>query len=165
MGRPKGAKNRLYPGHPDYDVVKNKPGRKPGGTLLSRTMPKLKDDEILSAKVKILESLSSGAAVTLSAAARLAGLDPVRVYFWGQSDPDFQEMTHLAREVRADMLEKKLEESGNFIPWMFLLKGDRPKYRDNYRAPIEDSKTKEIMERLLELAKSGSKKSEPEPDS
>jgi len=138
----------------EYNEFKNKPGRKHGSTALERVMPKLRDDEILEAKVEILRLISSGEANTLAGAARLAGLNPLRVHAWSNSDPDFQQMAYLAREVRADKLEEKLETCGNFIAWMFLLKAQRPQYRDNYRRPQEDSKAQELLGKLLELAKS-----------
>jgi len=153
MPRPKGFK---------YDPTKHKkPGRKPGATKIARRM---NDDKILDSKVRLLELMSSGECRTLSSAAEKLGLNPTRVHWWAQDDPEFKEMVKLAREVAADKIEEEFQEHKNFIPKMMLLKGYRPMFRDSYRTETTDSRLYELLQELRELGRRSSARALPSPD-
>ncbi len=149
MGRPAGSKNRQGA---------QKPGRKTGQVRLKSLQ--MTDGEIMDAKYAILKALSAGQARTISEAARLINIDPVKVYFWGESDPDFRDAVKSIRQVIADELEDKLNESKNFIPWMFLLKAYRPEYKDKY---VFDTNSGNMEKLLNEIREAGKKKEEPLP--
>lgn len=121
MGRPSGAKNK--PGS-------KKPGRKPGQT---KFFSRISDAQRLAHKADILEELLSGRATTLSQAATNVGVNPVAAYAWAEHDKDFQLAVRNVKEVLADELEDKLLASPNIIAQIFMLKGLRHEYRDNYK--------------------------------
>lgn len=137
MARTKGSRNK----YPSKRLV-NK-GR----------MPTITMEEQFDQKHKIIQLLCDGTAQTISDAARQCGLKPVNVWHWGRTDPDFKDALYAAQEVLADTLERKLTDSHNFIPWMFLLKKIRPEYKDNYRFDGTSSKMQEILEELSKLSK------------
>jgi len=143
MPRPKGSPNRLKPGDPNY----KKPGRKSGATSL----PQHTDEQVLDYKYQILKLMSEGKAKTLSEACRLIGVDPVRVYAWGNTDRDFQQMVRLTREVIADDIEASFTTHANFIPQMMLLKSYRPMFRDTYKFDIRNERLEKLLGELREL--------------
>ena len=111
-----------------------------------RAGPKVLHDEFrLAAKAKILDLLSSGQVNNLTDAAHLCELPPILVHSWARWDKDFSEFVNIAKEVVADKLEAKLTEHENFIPNMMILKGLRPKYRDNFKIDLNSSKLEELL--------------------
>ena len=62
-------------------------------------------------------------------------------------------MVHLAREVVADRIEQGLAESKNVIAQIFLLKGYRHMFRDNYTVDVTNEKLELLLTELRKLAK------------
>jgi hypothetical protein len=147
-----------------YDPkVNKKPGRKPNAEKFNELFH---DHDIITHKLKLLELLSSGVCMNITAAARKLGLNPVRVRYWAEHDPDFKEMLRLAHEVYADTLEEKLATwttgSGSTpIPIMMILKGLRQQYKDSYKPDINHSALEKILKELQEIAKRQQLEAEP----
>lgn len=137
MGRPKGAKDR--PG------AKNR-GRPKRVDLKKHLI--LSSEEVLKAKAGILELLSNGECMSISAAAKRLGLNPTKVVHWAFYDEDFAELIRLSKEVVADQLEDELAHHVNFIPKMMILKGLRPMYRDSYKFDVSNEKVEELLKEL-----------------
>lgn len=155
-GRPKGWK-------PDPEIHRKPGPKKQQGTVgIGVYLDSIADqDEILAHKVEILALMANGGALNITAAARKLDLSPWRVQHWVRNDPDFKALVRLAQETTADIIEDELAHHANFIPRMMILKGLRPKYRDNYR---ESNVTEELAKLLIELRKLGQKPSdEPVP--
>jgi len=152
-GRPPGAKNKLQPGDPNYDPEKNKPGRKQGKHRIFQ----FTDQEIVETKYKVLNLLATGVCTTIADACRAISVDPVRLYSWALTDPDFKEAVKAVRQVIADDIEKDLRTHANFIPKMFILKAYRPEFKENAKITVDDSKLSEI---LAELREAGAKQEE-----
>jgi hypothetical protein len=116
------------------------------------------DHDIVTKKFKLLELLSTGECMNLTAASRKLGLNPVRTRYWAEHDPDFREMLRLAHEVYADTLEEKLatwtKGSGSTpIPIMMILKGLRQQYKDAYKAEPNNNTMEKLLKELRDLAK------------
>lgn len=163
MGRPKGSKSK--PGS-------KTPGPKAGHTAIERKLPTWTTARILDTKVKILELLSAGAAEvdgevkpirTVSDAARVLGIEPFRVWNWCKSDKDFQEYIKDAQEVIADDLESGFLAGRNDIPKMMLLKGIRPKYRDNFREEPVSTNFVQLIAELKQLGQEVKEINQNEP--
>jgi len=116
------------------------------------------DEEILDAKVEILRLLTDGVVKTVAEAARAIGLSPARVYNWSKSDKDFRELMSSVYEVIADDIEKGFIEGKDYIPKMMLLKGYRPRFRDNFRLEFTTEKVENFLEELKEIGKKASEK-------
>jgi len=138
-GRPKGGHNR--------------PGTKKTGRKLGRSsIAQMPAEAVLDYKYKILDVINRGLARTISEAARKVGVTPVQAYNWADNDIEFKEAIRQVREVIADELEEKLRNHANFIPLMFILKGYRPMFRDNYKIDIGSSKLEELLGELKNLS-------------
>lgn len=110
-------------------------------------------DQTLEYKLQIIRLLENGEIFTLTAAAQALGISAATVQYWANRDEEFAESVKLAKEVLADQLEVKLAAHSNFIPQMFMLKGIRPWYRDNYKVPPTTSEAKELLQQLVALGK------------
>lgn len=103
-------------------------------------------------KEDILRLIGLGEAKTLSDAARQLGVNPTQPHSWAEADPEFAQLYRQARQVIADQIEKELIESENIIAKIFLLKGYRPEFRDNYKTiEIHDTRTRQLLEDLRRL--------------
>jgi hypothetical protein len=122
----------------------------------TKTGHKMTDRQILDAKVEILRLLSDGFCRTITEACEKLNLKPARVYDWAATDKDFKSLLEAIDEVTADRLESEFLHGGSFIPKMMILKGLRPKYRENYR---EVQSTEKMEQMLVELKKLGQKAS------
>lgn len=79
----------------------------------------------------VLEAISEGKSV--EAAARLAGVDRVTVFYVKNSDPGFKAQYEAARELSTDFLDDHLfrhgterRVPGNFVAVLAMLKARRP---------------------------------------
>ena len=82
-------------------------------------------------KVLFLEALATKLSVTT--AAKAAGVDRVTAYRWRESDEAFAEAWDAAKESAIDTLETSLFERAvakDTIAAIFMLKGHRHQYRD-----------------------------------
>ena len=122
--------------------------------MIETRIGSMTDEQILDAKVEILRLLSDGVVKTIAEAARAIGLSPNRVYMWVKSDKDFKELMAATYEVIADDIEKGFIEGKDYIPKMMLLKGYRPRFRDNAKI---DFSTEKIENFLKDLKEAGQK--------
>ncbi len=136
-GRPKGTKDR-----PGLKRIRR------SSLMKAEFKRPLSPDDIIAYKIKVLEFLTDGQARTLSSAATMAGLPASRVHHWAREDKDFEEAINLAREIVADKIEDYLIDNKNPIVQIFLLKGYRPMFRENFKIDIRNPKLEEL---LLEL--------------
>jgi hypothetical protein len=111
----------------------------------------VKADEVLLRKVEILELISSGTCINITAAAEKLGISPGAVYMWSIRDPDFGELLKMAQETFTDKLEQELATHSNFIPRMMVLKGRRPIYRDNWKAAPDSQQLVNLLSELKKL--------------
>jgi len=117
-------------------------------------VPRIPQKDIIEYKEKIVALLEDEEVVTLTDAARYLELSPSRIRGWMKADEEFAVRVAVALEVIPDKLERKLLASPNIIAQIFMLKGLRHKYKDNYRMEVTaDDKTKEVLQKLLELGK------------
>jgi len=135
---------------PKHYGDKNTRGVKPG---TKSKLVKYKPEQVVRFKMLILDKLESGEAFTLSEAANQIGIMPVRAYSWSKYDPDFREMIALARQVRADRLEMELTNSNNIVAKIFILKGLRPEFRENYKVEVSDTRFVDLLEELRRLGR------------
>ena len=125
MTRHKGSKNK-----PGY----KKPGKKTGSLMLEgKTVnPQLLD----TFKEELLSLMEVGECHTVSQAAERMGIPARFVWRMAFKDQDFGVLIRQAqivlRQIKADKLEQEIADSGNIIGKIFLLKGYRPEFRDNY---------------------------------
>ncbi len=138
MVRPKGSKNA--PGT-------KKPGRKP---QMLETVPL---EEVLAGKVKILQVLADGEAMTISDAARKCGIKPTQAWKWVSRDKDFHGLIDACRQVFADDLEQGLRTNKHFIPQMMMLKGYRPMFRDSYKFDFSTEPLEKLLREIKDLKK------------
>jgi hypothetical protein len=143
MGRRKGSHNK-----PDAQ----KTGPKPSPYSIVRKLPAMTAPEILDAKVAILEILTEGSVNTVAAACRMLNIPPMRAYNWIRTDKDFQEYLKDIQEVIADDIEETFLDGKNDIPKMMLLKGIRPKYRDNFKIIHSTERLEQDLEELKKLS-------------
>ena len=149
-GRPKGRK--------DSPGVKRV--RMPYYRKVGKSRP---PEVVLQLKEEILAIIDLGVAETLADAARKAGVSPSEAWSWASTDEKFMRRYQQAREVVADRIEAELLQSNNVIAQIFMLKGLRPQYRDNYKLTVTDDRTKAILEELRRLAKEQEPAPLPEP--
>lgn len=108
-------------------------------------------EQVAGLKAEILNVLDMGIAETLSDAARRLAIRPSQAHNWLATDDNFRKLYNQAREVLADRLERELLSSDNVIAKIFLLKGLRPQYRDNFHVDITDNRTRELLDELRRL--------------
>ncbi len=150
MELPKPKKKRRY-------RVKPKATKSNSSKILEQPNQLMTPTQILDAKAEILRMLSDGLARTITEACNKLGLMPARVYSWAKYDKDFKELLDACYEVVADKIETDFVNGRNDIPKMMVLKGIRPKYRDNFRVEYSTQKVEEF---LAELKKLSAKKQE-----
>lgn len=107
---------------------------------------------VLANKIKIIELLTEGKAINVTAAAREIGINPVAVRYYLENDPDFKECVGFAKTVVAEGLEDELSKyKQSPIPKMMILKGLKPEYKDKYQGERSSSKLEQLLERLISL--------------
>lgn len=119
--------------------------RKPLSIAYGKT---LTPDEILTCKIRILELLEQGKARTVTEACEVLQIPAIRAHGWARTDKEFAESVQLAREIVADQVEANLIGNRNVIAQIFLLKGYRPKFRDNYKAELDNPNLLKLLEEL-----------------
>ena len=130
--------------------------------MIETRIGSMTDEEILDAKVEILRLLSDGVVKTIAEAARAINLSPARVYNWSKSDKDFRELMSSVYEVIADDIEKGFIEGKDYIPKMMLLKGYRPRFRDNYKFEFSTEKIENFLQELKEIGQNPKQKDDDE---
>jgi len=128
--------------------------------MIETRIGSMTDEEILDAKVEILRLLTDGVVKTVAEAARAIGLSPARIYNWCKSDKDFQGLMASVYEVIADDIEKGFIEGKDYIPKMMLLKGYRPRFRDNYKIDFNTEKIETFLQELKEIGQKPKQKDE-----
>lgn len=147
-GRPPGSKNKPKKLLDMPNVV--------SGRLLP-----MAPERVVELKLDIIDLLEEEKAETLSGAAKILGLNKLRVHAWRRNDKEFASMVDAAQEVIADRLEEELNPfivQGKIINYpyvmarIFRLKALRPhKYRDNYKFDIENSNLTDLLTDLKRL--------------
>ncbi len=97
-------------------------------------------------KKAFLEALEKG--MSIGVAAKATRVDPKTIYSWRVADPEFEQAVLAARDHAVEVLEasayrRALNEEGKYdertaaILTMFLIKGQRPVYKDSFKAEID----------------------------
>jgi len=128
--------------------------------MIETRIGSMTDEEILDAKVEILRLLSDGVVKTVADAARAINLSPNRVYMWCRTDKDFKELMASVYEVIADDIEKGFIEGKDFVPKMMLLKGYRPRFRDNFKLDFSTENVEKFLAELKEMGRKPEQKGE-----
>jgi len=145
LGRPKGSRNNPGAG---------KPGPKPA---LFKAKSVYSPGQIAEWKAQVVTMFDEGVIETLTEGARILALRPSVLYGWMTFDHEWTAQIRQAKEAIADRIEKNLLDSTNPNAQMFLLKGYRPQFRDNFKLNV----TSEALEKLLEELKSLAGRPEP----
>jgi len=128
--------------------------------MIETRIGSMTDEEILDAKVEILRLLTDGVVKTVAEAARAINLSPARVYNWCKTDKDFQGLMTSVYEVIADDIEEHFLKTKHDIPLLMLLKGHRPKYRDNAKMEFSTEKIETNLQELKEIGQNPKQKDE-----
>ena len=128
--------------------------------MIETRIGSMTDEQILDAKVEILRLLTDGVVKTIAEAARSIGLSPVRIYNWVKTDKDFKGLMESTYEVIADDIEKGFIEGKDYIPKMMLLKGYRPRFRDNAKIDFSTEKIENFLRDLKEAGRKPEQKDE-----
>lgn len=137
MARPKGTKNR--------------PGAKKTGPKGVTKVPYPELAKIKALKEQIIELLEAELADNLTEACELLGISKLRVHEWFKSDPEFGQMVRSSQEIKADRLEKRLDEMNHPVALIFRLKKLRPEYRDTYKFNVTSESLEKLLKRLAEI--------------
>ncbi len=133
-------------------------GPKPGASKLPPTPAEL----IVAIKEAALDLIDQGKCETLAEVAAALDVSPTLLYTWQSRDPEWGSQIKHARQIIADRIEKILIHSDSPQALMFLLKGYRPEFRDNFRVELRDDKTAALLEELKALGQAQKAASEPE---
>jgi hypothetical protein len=110
--------------------------------------------DVHRAKVKVLELMESNPTEysTVTQAARKLGINPTQIHTWILNDANFRAAIKMINEVLADANEQYLQSSKNIVAHIFLLKGRRPEFRDNYRVDVQNTKLEELLTQLNKIS-------------
>ena len=106
-------------------------------------------------KLKVLQARSRN--LTITGAARAAGVTRQSVWTWRKADEDWGRALDEAKEEAVDVLLESAYERAFRDPilTMFLIKGARPQYNDKYQAAMafaKNSGTGELAQAILKAA-------------
>ena len=131
-------------------------------TTLGTTGVGQEDDEVgesvpLYGGKKLAVLQARAAKMTITGAARAAGVSRQAVYWWKYGDPAYAKALDEAKEEAVDVLLESAYERAFRDPilTMFLIKGARPEYNDKYQAAMAFAKasgTGELAQAILRAA-------------
>lgn len=128
-------------------------GRPEGCLLVEKRY--LSKEELDNFKQELLQLMELGTCLTISEACKKVGVPSNIIWRLAKQDPQWKLLVDQARtvfrELAADQLEEEIRKNPNIIGKIFLLKGYRPEFKDNYRPINTDTKQRELLERLKEL--------------
>lgn len=144
---------------------KNYRPRKTGPRLRTSSkahISRIPSEEMAKLKDEILQRISTGDALTVTEAAESLGLDPKQAYAWMGDDPNWAGIVRQTRFVLADRVEKMLLTQGNVVGLIFLAKSYAPdRFRDDFKIPLSDNRTRQLLEELRDLGKHVSEAAKP----
>ena len=131
---------------------------------MSRKNTKLRithtDKQVVEYKDEIIRLLDTLECKTISEAARKCGISPNLPYHWEQNDESFREHLGQTKKVLADSLIDDLLKTDDtskmphVIAKMFLIKGLRPEFRDNYKIlELKSTKASELLKELRTITR------------
>ncbi len=114
--------------------------------------PKIDDEKKNLLKARMLMLLEQESVNTLADAAHSCGILATTAYKWRQDDENFRSALELIKEVLADANEAYLQSSKNVVAHIFLLKGRRREFKDNYKEGETNTKLEKLLEELKKTA-------------